>query len=88
MQVEELVAFAVVLGVPPAAILLPRDEAFVQLTREVKVSREEAGLWASGEKPLRASDDLLYWSRLLSSLRSQHRSRCARAAAAPSRAVR
>lgn len=55
MDVDDLVAFAVALGVTPNRLLLPasiRDDEPVELLPEVRVSAMDAWKWATGDEPL------------------------------------
>jgi len=55
VDADDLVAFAVALGVNPSALLLPRDvppDAEVELTPEVKARAWAAWAWADGRMPL------------------------------------
>ena len=60
VDADDLVALAVVLGVNPSALLLPRDvppDAEVELTPEVRVRAWAAWAWADGRMPLPAVAD-------------------------------
>lgn len=55
MDVDDLIAFAVALGVTPNRLLLPasvRDDEPVELLPEVRVSAMDAWKWATGDEPL------------------------------------
>jgi transcriptional regulator with XRE-family HTH domain len=55
IDVDDLVAFAVALGVTPNRLLLPgsvRDDDPVELLPEVRVSAMAAWKWATGDEPL------------------------------------
>jgi len=55
IDVDDLVAFAVALGVTPNRLLLPasvRDDEPVELLPEVRVSAMDAWKWATGDEPL------------------------------------
>ena len=58
---EEAIAFAVALDVPPPSLFLPiiREDA-VQLAPKVRVEVEAAHAWARGEAPLDPSDGQFY----------------------------
>jgi transcriptional regulator with XRE-family HTH domain len=55
IDVDDLVAFAVALGVTPNRLLLPgnvRDDELIELLPEVRVSAMDAWKWATGDEPL------------------------------------
>ena len=55
IDVDDLMAFAVALGVTPNRLLLPgsvRDDEPVELLPEVRVSAMDAWKWATGDEPL------------------------------------
>jgi transcriptional regulator with XRE-family HTH domain len=60
-SLEEAIAFAVALDVPPPSLFLPiiREDA-VQLAPKVRVEVEAAHAWARGEAPLDPSDGQFY----------------------------
>jgi ADP-ribose pyrophosphatase YjhB (NUDIX family)/transcriptional regulator with XRE-family HTH domain len=60
VDVDDLVALALALGVNPTALLLPRTDneaSAVSLTTNQQVTAEEAWAWAAGQIPLPAPDD-------------------------------
>lgn len=57
VSVTELMALALVLDVPPLAILLPREDADIQITPQRAVTAKKVGEWLIGPHPLPASTD-------------------------------
>lgn len=61
VDVDDLVALALALGVNPTALLLPRTDnggAVVSLTTSQQATAEDVWAWASGEIPLPAPDSM------------------------------
>ncbi|MDJ0345951.1 helix-turn-helix domain-containing protein [Streptomyces sp. H10-C2] len=63
VDIDDLVALAVVLDVSPNALLLPAvaDESRVGITSEVSTSSSRAWQWATGERPLDTSAEAKEW---------------------------
>lgn len=59
VDVDDLMALAVVLGVSPSALLLPMDDSphsTVEVTGAGSVAAEDAWDWMDGRRPLKVSD--------------------------------
>lgn len=57
VSVAELLALALVLDVPPLALLLPREDGDIQITAERVAAAREVGEWLIGPHPLRVPVD-------------------------------
>ena len=79
VDVDDLVALAVVLDVNPSALLFPLDDTTIELTGGGTVAAATVWEWADGERPLRLAEDPAeqteQWARFLRLARPASRRR-------------